>query len=194
MSNELLPRLERLERTVARQRVLMLLLGGVALVGTLGAALAPQLGERLVQAREFALLDRAGALRARLALTPGEDPNPFLELLDAQGRSFARLGAHPLLGSEPALILHHAGGPAALELLGGDSGPELALRGVEGQASVWLSAADPASPRISLHEESGEGRVVLGVTEGSGFVSVFREVEDGQDLRVESSFHVPPRR
>lgn len=194
MSNELLPRLERLERTVARQRVFLLLLGGVALVGSLGAALAPQLGERLVQAREFALVDRAGALRARLALTPGEEPHPFLELLDAQGRPFARLGAHPLLGSEPALVLHHAGGPAALELLGGSAGPELALRGLEGQASVWLSGADPANPRLSLHEESGEGRVVLGVAEGSGFVSVFREVEEGQGIRLESSFHVPPQR
>lgn len=192
---ELVQRLERVERTVRRQRVAISLVLCVLALAGLSAALAPQFGERLVQARQFLLIDGKGAVRARLALSSAAAPNPFLELLDGEGKPFARLGAHPQQSSEPSLVLSHPGGAPAVELLGGGAGPDLALRGLEGQSSVWLSASNPSDPRISLHEEAGEGRVVLGLTEGSGFLSIFREVEDegGEFVGLESSLHVSPK-
>ena len=128
-------RLDRLERSVSRWRILgwaaMVLLGLVVLPGAFSRGGRTAVGD--VLAREVILVDRAQTPHASLAI--GHDNGPSLLLMDQQKK--VRVGITVLGDGRPSLGLMDAQGQSRVVLaLDAQGTPTLRLLDAEGQV-VW---------------------------------------------------------
>jgi hypothetical protein len=132
-----LQRLDRLERTVSRWRIMawatMVLLGLAVLLGAFSRGGRTAVGD--VLAREVILVDRAQTPRASLAI--GNDDGPSLLLMDQQKK--VRVGLTLLEDGRPSLGLMDAQGQSRV-VLALDAQGTPTLRFLDGQGQVIWSA------------------------------------------------------
>jgi hypothetical protein len=159
-------------------------------------------GARTIEAEEFVLRGRDGAVQARLGLMP--DGSPFLQLTGAN-QSTAELSVLPSQGpvlklsdgkalvsmrakgdGSSEITLHSEGQePRAAMFLEADGTPVLSMTDAQGHVRAGLTISADGAPSLSFYDESSL-RAMLGTTGDRAALTLL----DGHGRQV---FAAPPR-
>ncbi len=165
----------------------------VAVTGLLGGALSDRLrsqpawaqegaaAAKVVEAREFRLVDDAGRLRASLSLDP--EGRPGLTLWDDASKSRVELGCSSN-GSHLSLV-DDAGTYRASLNLASDGRPGLQTWDEAGKLRSALGHRADDSPGITLLDDTSQSRVELGLPPRGPHLSL---VDDAGKLRAWIAF------
>lgn len=171
-------RLEKLERTTRRYRLVLAGIGIVVLAGaviwvvieTAGRAQAQKPSEagKVIRAREFILEDEKGETRATLDMVAGA---PSLSLVGGEGKGGVALTATPY---GPTLVLVDGKGEMRVMLAVTEGAPMLWLYDKNGKRRAGLTVIEDGQGLV-LQDEKGQARAGLFVSANGPGLNLYDE-------------------